>query len=114
MNTEGKTLGEVVESLEACGEALGQIYSTCCMSSRSQKMDEAFVSLQSAISAAKATRRNADNAQNCIDCIGEFGGKIGVLYATCCTAIREPLYRQIYHKLQQAHNGLWKLRGFSH
>jgi Cu+-exporting ATPase len=100
----------IVQHLEECADSLGRISSTCCMPKRSTKMDDAFSSLQNALASAKAVDNDNDNdndrINDCIDDIEDFSGKIGVLYATCCTEIRDPMYQNIFRKLQQAQRDL--------
>ncbi len=100
----------IVQHLEECADSLGRISSTCCMPKRSTKMDDAFSSLQNALASAKAVDNDNDNdngrINDCIDDIEDFSSKIGVLYATCCTEIRDPMYQNIFRKLQQAQRDL--------
>jgi len=95
-----------VQHLEECADSLGRISSTCCMPKRSAKMDDAFSSLQNALASAKAVENDNGRINDCIEDIEDFSGKIGVLYATCCTEIRDPMYQNIFRKLQQAQRDL--------
>ena len=103
---ESEARVSVVQHLEECADTLGRIYATCCLTKRSAKMDDAFSSLQNALASAKAVGNDNGRINDCIEGIEDFGGKIGVLYATCCTEIREPLYQHIFRKLQQAQRDL--------
>lgn len=96
----------VVQHLEECADTLGRIYATCCLTKRSPKMDDAFSSLENVLAAAKTLGNDNGRINDCIEGIEAFGGKIGVLYATCCTEIREPMYQHIFQKLQQAQRDL--------
>jgi len=107
-------IGNIIINLEECSEVLGKIYSTCCMPSRSAKMDDAFHAVQVSIKCANNIQNDASLHDKLIEDISVFGGKIGKLFATCCTDIREPLYKEIYEKLQNAHRGVWKLKGHDH
>jgi len=71
-------------------------------------MDDAFSSLENALASAKAVDNDNGRINDCTKGIEDFGGKIGVLYATCCTEIREPMYQDIFRKLQQAQRDLWR------
>ena len=42
------------------------------------------------------------------------GAKIGALYATCCTPIKEPLYQEIFKQLGTTHRNLWQIMGINH
>ncbi len=103
---ESESSVSTVQHLQECADTLGRIYATCCLTKRSPKMDDAFSSLQNALASAQAVGNDNVRINDCIEGIEDFGGKIGVLYATCCTEIREPMYQDIFRKLQQAQRDL--------
>jgi hypothetical protein len=106
--------GESKAALEHCAEILGEIAATCCMPQRSTHMDAAFQELQQALSALTLTRSDHSAVHQCIDGIGQFGARVGFLYATCCTDVREPLYQRLFKEMNRAHGLLWMVQGHSH
>jgi hypothetical protein len=101
-------------ALEHCAEILGEVAATCCMPKRSTHMEAAFHELQQTLSILRPDSIDHAAVHQCIESIGTFGGKVGFLYATCCTDVREPLYQRLFKEMNRAHSSLWKILGHSH
>jgi hypothetical protein len=115
MNTQlNDPLGTIRSALQHCAEILGEIAATCCMPARSTAMDAAFRELQQSLSVLEQSNSDAKAAQLCIEHIGHLGAKVGFLYATCCTEVREPLYQRMFKEMNKAHSALWVVLGHGH
>ncbi len=107
-------INDSVNALQVCNKTLTTISETCCTPDRNPNMKEAQISITDIINTTREIYHHTQNAQKCIEGIGNFGSKIGYLYATCCTATREPLYQIIFKNLMTVHNNMSKILGHSH
>ena len=105
---------ESKEALANCAEILGQLAASCCMPVRSKHMISAFNELKLVMNAIESIGKNDDAAQQCIDGIARFGSKVGLLYATCCTMVKEPLYQLLFKQMNRAHGSLWMTLNKNH
>ena len=107
-------LDDALKALRECSVLLADISASCCMPKRSEKMANAISELKTITSTVKRTKGDPKSVHRCIEGVGQFGGNVGVLYATCCTPVREPLYQNIYTELNKAHTALWQVLGHGH
>ncbi|NRB40182.1 MAG: hypothetical protein HRU20_17240 [Pseudomonadales bacterium] len=107
-------LYQAINTLLQSSDTLTKISDGCCMPGRSANMQEAHLLLNEVIVAIKETDGQRHKAQKGIKAIGDFASKLGFLYATCCTSIREPLYQSIFKDLLSVHSDLSKVLGHSH
>lgn len=122
MNTNTKLLDSSLKAMEDCGEMLGRISASCCMPGRSVKIKETFDQMRNAsdnIRKATIDTRNGRSENHAaltdaVEQITQAGGKIGNLNVSCCTEVREPMYRHILLQLNQVHRELNAAMGFSH
>lgn len=114
VNDKVTLLEECVFKISQCINSLNTIASTYYMQERSEIMKSIFTALKNISSAIKQAGDRDGAVEECIKHIGVVGGKVGYLYATCCTVDREPLYQNIFKKLNQVHGRLWGVLGHSH
>jgi len=100
--------------INECIGLLKEISNSCCMPERSTNMNEAFTKLDSILGELKSARNNIDNVHKSIYHIGDLGRSVGFLFATCCTASREPLYQKMYKIMNEVHSKLYLYLGHSH
>ncbi len=84
------------------------------MPERSPYMASAQLIIDKLILTANSVEIDIQNAQKCIEAIGVVGRDMGYLYATCCTATREPLYQRIFNNLMLVHVNSLAALGHSH
>ncbi len=109
-NVKMKLIVDSVSTLQNCKNTLTEISKTCCMPERSPAEN----SIDELISMTNNIKTDKKNIHQCIERIGVIGSQMGFLYATCCTATREPLYQKIFKELMEVHVNMWSIQGDSH
>ena len=109
-----KLLEDSKGALVKCRKALEKISTTCCVAERSPNMNEAFIELDSIFQSIGHSSLDQKQYYSAIDGIGQFGSKIGWLYATCCSETREPMYQSIFKELNFAHANFWRILSIEH
>jgi len=113
-NSNADLWEESINSLQKCKNTLTEISKTCCMPERSPNIKEAQLVFDDLILTTKKIQTDKSNIEICINTLGGLGSKIGYLYATCCTATREPMYQSIFKELMHVHANMWKGLGHAH
>lgn len=104
-------LDGALKALDHCRKVLEQVGETCCTYERSPQIERAFEELQKARTALMGSRAYPEQLSVCAASITECGSRIGRLQVSCCTEIRDPLYRQILQGLNKAQEHLDRAMG---
>lgn len=105
----------IKEQLESCHQRLLELQETCCIDKRSVHMQTLLDSLNAF--GKRLDRLSSDEAMMPNDIIGEIekvGAALGILYATCCTPTREPIYAAMFSALSRAHLRVLRIKGGGH
>lgn len=111
MSSSDKQKQLIQEQILVCKAELIELQKTCCMSKRSEKMVGLIEEVEQlgATQLAQATIA-PDDAADFIAQIEKVGSKLGILYATCCTPTREPIYAAMFKSLSKIHLRLLRLQ----
>ncbi|MCF4098970.1 hypothetical protein [Maritalea mediterranea] len=97
--------------IAVCKAELVELQKTCCLNKRGEKMTGLIAEVERLGQDQLALDSMApDDAAAFIDQLEAVGGKLGVLYATCCTPTREPIYAAMFKSLSKIHLRLLKLQ----
>lgn len=107
-------LRELENAVSQCCTLLDKLSSTCCMPIRSDTMNRLLIDFNNFKHEINRLENNIDNIETAINHVSDFGGIIGQLHVSCCTATREKLYQKILSLLNGMYIKLWRLKGVEH
>lgn len=111
---EAEYISSSVQALWKCNGEIKELEASCCMSQRSAHMQRAYQGFEEAAHILEHAEQQHETARRIIEKVGALGERIGYLYATCCTPIREPHYQSIFKQLNIVHSNMWAILGHSH
>ncbi|AVX03911.1 hypothetical protein MXMO3_01381 [Maritalea myrionectae] len=97
--------------IQVCKAELVELQKTCCLHKRSEKMTGLIEEVERLGEGQLALETmTPDDAAAFTVQLEAVGAKLGVLYATCCTPTREPIYGAMFKSLSKIHLRLLRLQ----
>lgn len=101
----------IQEQILVCKSELEELQKTCCLNKRSEKMSGLIAEIeQLGKEQLQKDAMDVKDAGTFIEQIEKVGASLGVLYATCCTPTREPIYSAMFRSVSKIHLRLLKLQ----